>query len=31
VDLTKLIATGKFISKKLGRIPLSKVNLALGA
>lgn len=30
VDLKKLIATGKFISKQLGRAPQSKVNLALG-
>lgn len=30
VDLKKLIAVGKFISKQLGRAPQSKVNLALG-
>jgi len=30
VDLKKLIAAGKFISKQLGRLPQSKVNLALG-
>lgn len=30
VDLKKLIAAGKYISKHLGRLPLSKVNLALG-
>lgn len=30
VDLQKLIAAGRFISKQLGRLPQSKVNLALG-
>jgi len=30
VDLKKLIAAGKFISKQLGRVPQSKVNMALG-
>jgi isopropylmalate/homocitrate/citramalate synthase len=30
VDLQKLIAAGRFISKQLGRQPQSKVNLALG-
>lgn len=30
VDLKKLIAVGKFISKQLGRTPQSKVSLALG-
>jgi len=30
VDLKKLIAAGKFISKQLGREPQSKVSLALG-
>ncbi|MBX3709187.1 MAG: hydroxymethylglutaryl-CoA lyase [Gammaproteobacteria bacterium] len=30
VDLKKLIAAGRFISKHLGRTPQSKVNLALG-
>jgi len=30
VDLKKLIAVGQFISKQLGRVPQSKVNLALG-
>jgi hydroxymethylglutaryl-CoA lyase len=30
VDLKKLIIAGKFISKQLGRVPQSKVNLALG-
>lgn len=29
VDLKKLIAVGKFISKQLGRVPQSKVNLVL--
>lgn len=30
VDLNKLIAVGKFISKELGRVPQSRVNMALG-
>ncbi|VVC77305.1 3-hydroxy-3-isohexenylglutaryl-CoA/hydroxy-methylglutaryl-CoA lyase [Aquicella siphonis] len=30
VDLKQLIVAGRFISKQLGRIPQSKVNLALG-
>ena len=30
IDLKKLIAAGKYISKQLGRTPLSKVSLALG-
>jgi hypothetical protein len=30
IDLKKLIAAGRFISAYLGRLPQSKVNLALG-
>lgn len=31
IDLTKLIAAGRFISDQLGRAPASKVSLALGS
>lgn len=30
IDINKLVAAGQFISKQLGRLPASKVNIALG-